>query len=362
MEGILLFYKPTGWTNKSIIGFLKRMLRVAKLGHAGTLDPFAEGLMVVAIGRKFTRGLHDLLTASTKEYVATIELGKTSDTFDNTGAITDTGSDTRPSIEDVRHAIETHLLGERAQIPPVYSAKKFSGKRLRDIATKEGARELAASRAKQVTLHGYAVVSYAYPLLTVRLSVSSGYYIRTFGNDLGKLLGTGAYLTALKRTRINGYSADDALSPDDLEHAIEACGLLFGDVQGVGYRYAMKKPCRAIPLHRSCPQSSRRIGFLSGARGPAGCFFILEIRSSGPVCFPRGRSLVHHYKATQTVFRIFRAIKNPRQGGSFIVLKYSDDILYAHDHDQSEQQQQADAIRILLKLFWQRRTFYLFDH
>lgn len=240
MEGILLFYKPTGWTNKSIIGFLKRMLRVAKLGHAGTLDPFAEGLMVVAIGRKFTRGLHDLLTASTKEYVATIELGKTSDTFDNTGAITDTGSDTRPSIEDVRHAIETHLLGERAQIPPVYSAKKFSGKRLRDIATKEGARELAASRAKQVTLHGYAVVSYAYPLLTVRLSVSSGYYIRTFGNDLGKLLGTGAYLTALKRTRINGYSADDALSPDDLEHAIEACGLLFGDVQGVGYRYAIK--------------------------------------------------------------------------------------------------------------------------
>jgi len=240
MEGIFLFYKPIGWTNKSIVGSLKRILQVGKLGHAGTLDPFAEGLMVVAIGRKFTRGLHDLLTASTKEYITTIKLGKTSDTFDNTGTITVTSSDARPSIDDVRHIIETHLLGERTQVPPVYSAKKFAGKRLRDIATKEGAYELAASRAKQVTLYDYDVISYSYPLLTVRLSVSSGYYIRTFGNDLGKLLGTGAYLTGLKRTRINGYSADNALAPDDLEHTIQAQGLLFGAVQGVGYRYSIK--------------------------------------------------------------------------------------------------------------------------
>lgn len=237
MEGILLFYKPVDWTNKHILGFLKRTLNVPKLGHAGTLDPFAEGLMVVAIGRTFTRGLHTLLTASTKEYIATIELGKVSDTFDRMGTIIDTGAAKRPSVEAIHAMIDNHLLGERTQIPPVYSAKKFSGKRLRDIATKEGAHELASSRAKMVTLYNYEIVSYAYPLLVVRLSVSSGYYIRTFGNDLGSLLGTGAYLTNLKRTRINEYTVEDALAPDDLKGTVEARGTLIGAVQGVGYRY-----------------------------------------------------------------------------------------------------------------------------
>lgn len=237
MEGILLFYKPVNWTNKHILGFLKRTLDAKKLGHAGTLDPFAEGLMVVAIGRTFTRGLHDLLTAGTKEYIATIELGKTSDTFDHTGTITETGSDKRPTTDDIRQTIETLLLGERTQVPPIYSAKKFSGKRLRDFATKEGVHELATSRAKIVTLHDYEIVSYEYPLLVIRLNVSSGYYIRTFGNDLGTLLGTGAHLTTLKRTRIDGYSVEDALSPDDLDQTIEVAGTFTGAVQGVGFRY-----------------------------------------------------------------------------------------------------------------------------
>ena len=241
MEGILLFYKPVNWTNKHILGFLKRTLDVPKLGHAGTLDPFAEGLMVVAIGRKFTRGLHTLLTSSTKEYIATIELGKTSDSFDITGTIIDTETTKRPSLDDIRHMIDTHLLGERTQVPPVYSAKKFSGKRLRDIATKEHAHELAAQRAKTVSLYEYEIISYAYPYLVIRLSVSSGYYIRTFGNSLGELLGTGAYLTTLKRTRINEYSVDDALSPDDLSGSIEVHGILSGTVQGVGYRYFIQE-------------------------------------------------------------------------------------------------------------------------
>lgn len=241
MEGILLFYKPVDWTNKHILGFLKRTLDVPKLGHAGTLDPFAEGLMVVAIGRTFTRGLHTLLTASTKEYIATIELGKISDSFDRMGAITNTGSDEQPSVDAIRLAIDTHLIGERTQVPPVYSAKKIFGKRLRDIATKEGAHAIAAERAKTVSLYEYEIVSYDYPFLVIRLSVSSGYYIRTFGNSIGELLGTGAYLTTLKRTRINEYSVDDALSPDDLSQTIEVRGSLNGAVQGVGYRYFVQE-------------------------------------------------------------------------------------------------------------------------
>lgn len=236
MEGIFLFYKPVGWTNKAIVGFLKRTLNTPKLGHAGTLDPFAEGLMVVAIGRKFTRTLHDILIGGTKEYIATIELGRVSDTFDSTGVITTIKSDKQPTHEHIGHVITTHLLGERLQIPPIYSAKKFSGKRLRDIAKRYGAHELAASRAKTVILHDFTILSYSYPLLTVRLTVSSGYYIRTFGNDLGTLLATGAFLAGLQRTRINHYVVQDAISPDTLSERIEAQGTLFGSVQGVGYR------------------------------------------------------------------------------------------------------------------------------
>lgn len=240
MEGILLFHKPVGWTNKHIVGFLKKTLRVSKLGHAGTLDPFAEGLMVVGIGRKYTRSLHSLLTESRKEYVATIELGKVSDTFDHVGTITKTIDHVHPSIDVIRAAIDRHLLGERTQVPPIYSAKKFGGKRLRDIATKEGAHVLAATRAKTVSLYDYDIISYVYPLLTLRLSVSSGYYIRTFGNTLGELLGAGAYCKELKRTRINEYSVDDALLPDNLHETIEVRGALIGAVQRVGYRYHLK--------------------------------------------------------------------------------------------------------------------------
>ncbi|HAS95718.1 TPA: tRNA pseudouridine(55) synthase TruB [Candidatus Wolfebacteria bacterium] len=241
MQGIFLFFKPIGWTNKHILGFLKRTLNAPKLGHAGTLDPFAEGLMVVAVGRKFTRKLHTLLTASTKEYITTIELGASTDTFDHTGTITRSSSEYQPSLEKITTAIEANFVGERTQVPPVYSAKKIFGKRLRDIATKEEALALAVSRAKTVALHDYAIISYDYPRLVIRLAVSSGYYIRTFGSDLGTLLGTGAHLTALKRTRINGYLADDALSPDDLEHTLEVAGTFVGAVQGVGFRYFIQE-------------------------------------------------------------------------------------------------------------------------
>lgn len=241
MEGILLFYKPVDWTNKHIIGFLKKTLYVSKLGHAGTLDPFADGLMVVGIGKKYTRSLHTLLTESRKEYITTVELGSISTTLDPEGVITSTGSDVQPSLESIRHTIDTHLLGQRVQIPPVYSAKKFSGKRLCDMAMKECAPALAAERAKVVTLYEYEIISYTYPFLTVRLAVSSGYYIRTFGDSLGALLGTGGYCTHLKRTRVNNYSVDDALLPDDFDGVLEVRGTLIGDVQGVGYRYYLEE-------------------------------------------------------------------------------------------------------------------------
>ena len=228
---------------------MKRTTNQTRIGHAGTLDPFAEGLMVVAIGRKYTREVHTLLTESRKEYLATIELGKTSDTFDITGAITEAESNTIPSCEDIVHAIEQSFLGDRLQTPPVYSAKKFGGKRLRDMATETHAPALAAERAKHVTLYEYEIISYNYPTLIIRLVVSSGYYIRTFGSELGTALGTGAYLTKLIRTRINEYTVAQALNPEDIDGGIiETTGTITGAVQGIGFRYFLQEHAHKLGI------------------------------------------------------------------------------------------------------------------
>lgn len=244
MEGLLLFYKPKNWRNRDILKFFQGVFPNVKIGHSGTLDPFTEGLMVMGLGRKFTKKLHNLLLHSQKEYVAEIEFGKTSDTFDIDGEITETNSKFQPTKKEIEKIIEKEFFGEKSQTPPVYSAKKHRGKRLRDIADKTEAEEIAKSKAKKVTLYDFEIISYKYPYLEIKLLVSSGFYIRSFANDLGKELKTGAYLVKLKRTRLGDYSVENALNPDDFPSAslgqvktIELYGKIFGDVQGVGFRY-----------------------------------------------------------------------------------------------------------------------------
>ncbi len=249
MQGLLLFYKPVDWRNKDILKFFQKTFgRDIKIGHSGTLDPFARGLMVMGLGRKFTRQLHDLLLHSQKEYISKIEFGKISSTLDVEGDIKEIESKTKPSLADIKNIIEYDFLGEKAQIPPIFSAKKHKGKRLRDIADNADIEEIARSKTKNVTLYGFEILSYQYPYLEIKLLVSSGYYIRSFGNDLGKKLGVGAYTKELKRTKLGEFSVDNAILPTDIERSchpelaegspfIELWGEIFGNVQGVGLRY-----------------------------------------------------------------------------------------------------------------------------
>ena len=189
-----------------------------------------------------------MLLHSQKEYIARIELGKISDTYDVTGNITETRLKHEPTEEEISELIKQDFLGEHVQVPPIFSAKKHNGKRLRDITDNKNIEEIGKSKAKKVTLYDFEIISYAYPYLEIRLSVSSGYYIRKFGSDLGEKLKTGAYLTELKRTKLEEFSVEHALSPDDFTKSIEMRGEVFGNVQGVGFRYFAKELADKLDL------------------------------------------------------------------------------------------------------------------
>ncbi|MEK7149608.1 MAG: tRNA pseudouridine(55) synthase TruB [Patescibacteria group bacterium] len=260
MEGLLLFYKPIDWKNKDILNFFKRTFNGQKTGHSGTLDPFAEGLMVMGLGRKFTKKLHDLLLHSQKEYIAKIEFGKISDTYDIDGKIKEVKNKIKPTSAEIKSVIEKEFLGEKSQTPPVYSAKKHKGKRLRDIRESKEISEILKSKIKKVTLFDFEIISYKHPYLEIKLLVSSGFYIRSFANDLGEKLKTGAYLTELKRTKLGNYLVEQALRPEDFNtvghserseesQSIELYGKISGQVQGVGFRFFINEVAAKLNIN-----------------------------------------------------------------------------------------------------------------
>jgi tRNA pseudouridine55 synthase len=210
-EGFLLVDKPTDWTSFDVVAKLRRITGIRKIGHAGTLDPFATGLLVVGVGRGATKHL-DALMGQRKEYFATARLGATSDTQDLTGEITATPGAQTPTITEVETAL-AGLRGEQAQIPPMYSAIKIGGKKLYDLAR---AGQTIERQPRRVTIHELDLLGYEYPELRFRVVCSPGTYIRTLAHDLGGALGTGAYLVALRRTKSGDKTVDDAAGIADL--------------------------------------------------------------------------------------------------------------------------------------------------
>lgn len=206
-EGILLIDKPKEFTSFKLVQILRKRLGVKKIGHSGTLDPFATGVMVMLIGRAYTR-LSDQFLCSEKEYVAEVYLGKSTDTYDSEGVVT-AESPLIPSIEEVANIV-TYFQGEIEQIPPMYSAKKINGKKLYELARKgiEVERKPVKVSVKTHLLH------YAYPLLHLGITCTKGTYIRSIGHDIGKLLTCGAHLTNLRRTRSGNFSIEQCLPPD----------------------------------------------------------------------------------------------------------------------------------------------------
>ncbi|MDB5161937.1 MAG: truB [Candidatus Saccharibacteria bacterium] len=207
-DSVLLIDKPAGITSFGVVARVRRRLsqelgKKAKVGHTGTLDPFATGLMIIVTGKE-CRNAGDYSKLD-KVYEAMIRLGQTSSTGDPEGEITD-GSSVQPSKEDVEVALK-QFVGEIQQRPPIYSAIKINGQRAYKLARKG---ETVEMPERTVTVFSLDVLDYTYPDVTIRVHVSSGTYIRTLAEDVGKVLGTGAYCPELRRTKIAEWSVDDA--------------------------------------------------------------------------------------------------------------------------------------------------------
>ncbi|HSX05796.1 MAG TPA: tRNA pseudouridine(55) synthase TruB [Candidatus Saccharimonadales bacterium] len=215
MQGILLVDKPKTWTSFDVVNYVRRMVATAegkkprntKVGHTGTLDPLATGLLVLLVGKEYTRRATEL-TKLDKTYEVVMKLGETSSTGDEEGEKTAV-STTIPSQEAVLGALES-LQGHIMQVPPAFSAMKINGQRAYKLA-REG--KAVALEARPVTIYKNTLISYDYPLVRFSSEVGSGTYIRSLVEDLGKLLGTGAYMADLRRTRVGMFAITDAAAP-----------------------------------------------------------------------------------------------------------------------------------------------------
>jgi tRNA pseudouridine55 synthase len=203
-NGILLVNKAAGSTSFRLVHLLRKKTKIQTIGHAGTLDPFATGVMVLLLGRDYTRLSNQFLNAD-KEYRALVELGKTTDTYDIDGTITSTSS-LCPSVDQIQTALLS-FQGQILQVPPMFSAKKQQGKKLYELA-RQG---ITVDRPPALISLTTTLLHYEYPYISLHITCSKGTYIRSLANSLGALLGTGAYLKALSRTRSGSYQIDQCI-------------------------------------------------------------------------------------------------------------------------------------------------------
>jgi len=209
--GILNIDKPAGMTSHDVVARVRRLSGQRRVGHAGTLDPMATGVLVVCIG-KATR-IIEYLTETTKAYHATVHLGLVTDTWDAEGTIiakTPCEHVQRSDLDAAMNAFE----GEIEQIPPMYSALKRNGQPLYRLA-RQG---ITVERApRKITIHAIDVVDWASPLVTLDIVCSKGTYVRAIAHDLGQSLGVGAHLAALRRTAVGAFRIQEAVTLDQLE-------------------------------------------------------------------------------------------------------------------------------------------------
>lgn len=216
VNGILLLDKDEGWTSQDCVSKLRGILGERRIGHAGTLDPLATGLLVVLVGRA-TRAAA-FAEAETKEYVAAFRPGIVTDTQDITGNLL-RSSDVLPSEEDVRAALP-RFTGEIEQIPPMYSAIKVNGQKLYDLA-RQG-REVAR-KPRKITIFDLALTqNLGNGQYALRIVCSKGTYIRTLCHDLGQALGCGGCMAALRRTEASNFRIDEAVTLEDVAREGEA--------------------------------------------------------------------------------------------------------------------------------------------
>ncbi len=209
-EGILLVNKPSGRTSFSLVAAIRRRLGVKKVGHAGTLDPFATGVMILLVGRDYTR-LSDSFLGQDKEYRARILLGVSTDSFDCDGQVQER-SDVVPTIEEIEKVVAA-FQGEIDQVPPMFSAKKINGQKLCDLARKGKVVDRLPSRVKVET----QIIHYEYPYLDIRVKCSKGTYIRSIAHEIGIALGSFGHLIELQRTQSGKYALSECFDGNLLD-------------------------------------------------------------------------------------------------------------------------------------------------
>jgi len=228
--GFLLIDKPIDWTSHDVVAYVRGIVRAhyrerglptkarrTKVGHAGTLDPFATGLLIVGVGREATKRIDEFKETS-KIYEATLQFGAIADTYDRTGQIRDTRTqDTNKQQISNDQLLKTlkSFVGVQKQVPPMYSAKKIGGKKLYELARKGVVVEREPST---ITIFSIELVDFDATNQTAKFTceVSTGTYIRTLVHDIGATLGVGAYTIELRRTSIGMYSVEDAIEPKSM--------------------------------------------------------------------------------------------------------------------------------------------------
>ena len=207
MKQILLINKPKHYTSTGVLKILKRLTNRKKIGHAGTLDPLAQGLLIVCIGRENTKHIQDFVNLS-KVYEATINLSATSATDDGEGPITQKEIVHIPTVDQVDEVLR-RFMGTQLQTPPIFSAIKIDGVRCYKRARKN---QIITINPRTITIHEIKLISYSWPELTIKVHCSKGTYIRSLARDIGIALQTGGYLTDLIRTQIGDFDITQSIS------------------------------------------------------------------------------------------------------------------------------------------------------
>jgi tRNA pseudouridine55 synthase len=277
MDGILIIDKPEGWTSHDVVARARRILREKRVGHTGTLDPFATGVLVLLVGRA-TR-LAQFLSGAEKEYEATIRLGYATTTGDLTGERRDADGPSAPAPDcaaltrERMEAALAPLRGEFGQVPPMYSAKKVQGKKLYELARhgREVEREAARVRVSEFEIVADGGGSLLRPGgdgtcdARARVVCSAGTYVRALAESVGENLGTGAHLAALRRTRAGDFRVESAVSLEGLQKLVEGGGEFLVPIEAA---------LPDMPAAHLTAEESRRVRHGAAVRAPgagAGC-------------------------------------------------------------------------------------------
>ena len=208
---IIPINKPAGITSHTVVNKLRKHYGIKKIGHAGTLDPFATGVLILLVGRESTKKSQELMKQN-KIYRTKLKLGYISDTYDKDGVIQEYNIQKVPARAEIDKIIAS-FIGEISQIPPIYSAIKINGKKMYELARKGQTVDIPP---RLVHIYDIIVLEYTYPYLTLDIACSSGTYIRSLGYDIGIKLGTGAYLETLERRQSGEYNIENCYSLDNL--------------------------------------------------------------------------------------------------------------------------------------------------